>query len=1104
MVLSSPTAALRALALAAAALTPAALAAQAAQATGVIEGRVTDVAGGRALENAQVNVVGTTLGAITNPAGAFRITGVPARGVEVRVRLVGFQPATRPAAVVAGQTARVTVELRQSALQLEQVVVTGSGGAVEVKKLGNTIAVVRPPENAPIMTASEVLQGREPGVVGLPSGGMTGEGSRIRIRGNASLSQSNEPIIFVDGIRINAGGGFGPNLSRNGGSPSRLDDIDPSTIERVEVLKGAAAATLYGTEASNGVIQVFTKKGSSGAPRWDLSLEQIASQFPRGRLKPVAGFATRQGQADSLSTFYGRPVRPFEVIERHILRDNLTETGTGTVVNGQVRGGTPVAGYFVSGRYATEDGPLGGTLGGRRLGPAEDVARRAQGTATVQFQPRSNLRLNTTAAYTGSFQETPSNSNEITGFVSQAYLAKPENANCRVTVQQRPETADRMGVASPGVCAGAGNPFGNGAFATIREAAQLRTQQDVQRFRGTLEGQLQISPTLNWTAVGGVDVTAQRSWAQLPFGNNVDLQNSTQPLGRRTTEDVNDRQITVDTKVVWRTAVRPWLRSGLTAGLQGFLTRTINSAQQAEKFPGPGLEVITAAASPLFWREGYLSTVNGGVFAQEQLDISNWVFATLGGRYDYASAFGADAPGVFYPKVSLSVVPSDRPGWRTSGVGRVVSQLRLRGAVGRSGRQPGAFDQFTTYGSLALASGDAGLVPLNLGNSRLAPEVATEAEVGFEVGVLENRVGLQATGWNRVVNDLLVPVQYAPSGGFLATQLTNVGQMRARGLELQLNGLALDRRGLQLELFANAAYLWQRVTSLGGAAPIKVGTGGVRYRNFVREGYAPGSLFGGDILRPCADVARTPCLQPGQVPYDFNGDGQPDTEAQARAFLASVPRSGSNVGVSALNPIAYGTNVDTYLGKPVPNWSGSFGGTLTLRRNWRLNTLFEYRAGDYTVTNLTDAFQNALTVALNSPRTASLDALLQNPASTAEQRFGAALDWANNVKALSPYDGLNQNERGDFLRWRELGVTYTAPQALAARVARASSLSLTASVRNLMLFTGYSGVDPESSQAGRGGNTGNTATFDQNFAEGVDVFGLPLQRRFSLSLRLGF
>jgi len=1095
--------ALAALPAGAAVVAPAAVRAQPAQATGIIEGRVTDVSGGRGLENAQVSVVGTALGAVTNTAGVYRITGVPARGVEVRVRLVGFQPVTRPVTVAAGQSVRLTVELRQSALQLDQVVVTGAGGAVETKKLGNTIAVVKPPEHAPILTATEALQGREPGVVGLPSSGMTGEGARIRIRGNASISQSNEPIIFVDGIRINTGGGFGRDVARAGGAPSRLDDIDPSTIERVEVLKGAAAATLYGTEASNGVIQIFTKRGSAGAPRWDFTAEQIASQFPGGQLKPVAGFARTPAQADSLSVFYGRAIRPFEVIERNILRENLTETGTGNVFSGQVRGGTAVADYFVSGRYANENGPLGGTLGGQRLGPAEDVARRAQGTATVQFQPRANLRFTSTSAYTGSFQETPSNSNDIRGFVSQAYLAKPELANCRLTVARGLAPASTFGVASPGVCAGPGNPFGNGAFATQREAAQLRTQQDVQRFRTTLDGQLQITPSLVWNAVGGVDVTAGRSSEQWPFGNNVDGQNSIAPNGQRTIENLNDRVITVDSKLQWRTPVRPWLQSGLTVGLQGFFTRSVSASAQSRNFPGPGLEVVSAGA-PQFANEFFLNTVNGGVFAQEQLDISNWIFATLGGRYDYASAFGAEAPGVFYPKVSLSVVPSDRPGWRGSPLASVLSQLRLRGAIGRSGRQPGAFDQFTTFGPIQLQNGTSGLVPLNLGNPRLAPEISTEGELGFEMGFLDGRLGLQATGWSRVVNDALIPVQYALTGGFVASQLTNVGQMKARGLEIGLNGLVVDRPGLQLDLFANGAYLAQKVTSLGGAAPIKVSAGGVRYRNFVRVGYAPGALFGGDILRPCADVRRTPCLEAGQVPYDFDGDGRPDTEAQARAFLAAVPRSGSNVGVAALNPIPFQTNDSTYYGKPFPNWSGGFGGTLTVRRNWRLSTLFEYRAGDFSVTNMTGAFQNALTIALNSPRTANLDATLQNPATGADERLAAALDWANNLKALSPYDGLNQAERGDFIRWRELGLTYSVAPDAARRLARASSLSVTAGVRNLALFTRYSGVDPETNQAGRGGNTGASATFDQNFAEAVDVFSLPLQRRFSLSVRLGF
>ncbi len=1079
--------------------------------TATIQGRVTDVSG-RPLESAQIVVVGTTLGAATNATGEYRITGVPARALELRTRLIGHAPVTRSVTTVAGETARVDFELRSSALQLDQVVVTGTGGAVETKKLGNTIAIISPPENAPINNVSEALQGREPGLVGLPSSGMTGEGARIRIRGNASISQSNEPIILVDGIRINQAGGFGNNISRGGGSPSRLDDIDPSSIERIEVLKGAAAATLYGTEASNGVIQIFTKRGAEGRPVWSFGFEQSASQFPKDRLPVNAGFARTQGRADSLSVFYGRTIQPFEVIERRVL-DEIVTTGTGQTYNGQVSGGTGTTRYFVSGRYAWENGPLTNRLQNFDL-PAEDAARRAQATANIEFQPRDNLRISTRSSYTSAYQETPSNSNDITGFVSQGYLAKPENANCIRAVQLDPSKAASQGVLSPGVCDGPGNPYGNGAFATIREGAQLRTRQDVQRFIGSFEGQLQLPNNFTLTGLTGVDITAQRSSAQRPFGNAVDNQIAAAPNGSRTIDNLNDRQITVDGKARWTRSLSERLAMTLDAGVQGFFARTVNTGVSADNFPGPGLEVVSAG-TVLTYPETFLSTVNGGVFGQAQFEINDWIFPTIGGRYDYSSAFGEQAPGVFYPKISLSVVPSDRSWYQSSGVANIIPTLRLRGAIGRSGRQPGAFDQFTTFGPIAIANpGTAnGLIPVNLGNPNLAPEVSTETELGFEAGLAGDRVGISATAWNRVVNDLLVPVQYAPSGGFLPTQLTNVGQMKARGLELSLNVTALSRPNLQIDMFANGAYLWQKITDLGGAAPIKVSAGGVRYRNFLREGYAPGALFGGAIIQPCGmrPSGKTyACLDGDQVPYDFNRDGTPDSRAQALAHLANVPRLGNSAGVAALNPIQLDQTddpnndpLDNYLGKPIPDWSGGFGGTVTFFRNWRLNTLFEYRAGNFTVTNLTSAFRNSLSIALNSRETAQVDSRLQNPATSPEQRLDDALLWANELKALSPYDGLNQNESGDFIRWRELGLTYNATSALASRIG-AADLGITFAVRNLALFTKYSGTDPEANQAGRGGNTGAGATVNQNFAEAVDVFGMPLQRRFSLAVRIGY
>ena len=208
---------------------------------------------------------------------------VPAGEHVVRAEYLGYRRVDQTVQVEAGQAVQVTFDLQETALQLDEIVVTGAGQQTERRKLGNTVAAISVTEleDAPTLSFSEILQGREPGVIAMPEGGVTGEGARIRIRGSASLSQSNEPIVYVDGVRVDRGGGYSsPYIDTGGGGqPSRLDDIQIESIERVEILKGAAAATLYGTEASNGVIQIFTKKGRSGAPRWTLSSELGASNY---------------------------------------------------------------------------------------------------------------------------------------------------------------------------------------------------------------------------------------------------------------------------------------------------------------------------------------------------------------------------------------------------------------------------------------------------------------------------------------------------------------------------------------------------------------------------------------------------------------------------------------------------------------------------------------------------------------------------------------------------------------------------------------------------------------------------------------------------------
>lgn len=1083
--------------------------------TGILQGTVTDAGTRRPIPSAQVYLSGTQIGAVTNAAGQYRIMNVSPGRREVRVRMIGYAPVAQVVVVAAGQPATADFALRQSAIELSAVVTTGASGSqvIEERKLGNTVAVIEPPANAPISNFSDILQGREPGLVSLPSSGLTGEGARIRIRGNASMSQSNEPIIYVDGIRMNNGGGFAGFVGTGGGgSPSRLDDIDPTTIERIEVLKGAAAATLYGTEASNGVIQIFTKRGTSGAPKWNVQVEQSAISYPTNRIVPQYGFARSDTQAVRLSRLFQTEIRPYEPFSQQFAT-SLFETGRASTMSAQVSGGTSAVTYLVSGRYYSENGPFTADqwdtpIFGERFGVrSEDVSRKYQGTVNLNLRPSSQLSFGVRAFYDDGHLGVPENNNSIYSPYTIAMFSKPERANCDET--RRLVTDTTAIYAGAGRCLGPGNPTGASTFGTLRELVQRTIEQDVRHFNGVLRATYVPGAALSFDVSAGVDYVHQRDEAFLPFGNNFDRRTAQANEGDRDVADRGQQEITLGANGTWTSTFTPALSSQFLFGGQGFLTRVNNASSTNQNFPGRGIEIVDGGSSPRVF-ERFSQTVNAGFFGQEQLGWHDWVFATVGARYDYNSAFGENAGGVLYPKLSVSLVPSDRAGYASGRLASTLSTLRLRAAIGQAGRQPGAFDKLTTYAALTSPEG-AGLVPANLGNQDLKPEISTEWEVGTELGLLDNRFAIEFTRWNRDLRDALVLRQFPVTGGFRAPQLVNIGGMKAFGWELSTRGFIVNRPNVSLDLFANTSFLSQLVTSLGGAGEIKVGGSYPRYRNFIMEGQAPGALFGAKI-RPFCPSGRTtmpqggPCLAANQLPFDLDRNGVPDTEAEWIAALATrVINPNDPNFINIFDPLQADDDndrnlLDHYLGKPYPDFQGGFGGALTFRQNWKINTLFEYKGGRYTVTNLTDAFRTAANAnGANTLRRATVEAVLANAASTPQEKLAAAKEWAYSLRALTPYDGMNQNSPGDFIRWRELSLTYTTPVRFANRVG-ASDLSLTLSGRNLMLWSGYSGVDPEVNVFGR--NAANVT--DQNFGDAIDAFGYPIPRRISISVRAGF
>ena len=1048
-----------------------------AQAGGTIVGTVTDAASQRPLEAVQVYIPGTGVGALTNASGRFLLLNVPVGEHTLSAELVGYRAGEQTVTVGAGASMQVDFGLTQTAIALDEIVVTGTGIATEKRKFGNTIATldVSTLDDAPIVNFSQLLAGREPGVVVLPSSGWTGEGAQIRIRGSASLSQSNEPIVYVDGIRVDRSAA-GPSMAGYNpqGNPSRLDDIPPESIERIEILKGAAAATLYGTEASNGVIQIFTKRGRAGATRFTAQADWSAIVAPTDRLIPLSGFARTTDEQARMATRWGGNPQLYQPIQQDILKE-LLGTGYNQTYSASASGGSEAFQYYVTGRFADEDGaydvskafePIEG------FEPETDSNRRASLTSNFTITPNSRLRIGISSLFTDMEHHTPDNGNNIYGVFSSALMSQLHKAT-------------------------ASNLYGTPAFATTREDTYQRMHTNSSHFAGSTNIGYTPSEAFRIDGTFGVDFTSDDHVQFRPYRWNVDNFSGSTPDGSRSVIEARSREITTDLKGSYLNNLDRFgmsFENTFLFGVQGFLRQNQTAGGSGRDFPGPGLETLSALAN-ISASENWVRVTQIGGYLQDQVGLNDWVFLTVGGRWDANSAFGSEFSTAFYPKASLSVIPSQGLDWSSE----LLSTFRVRGAVGQSGLQPGAFDKFTTFSPQPSVEGP-GVQPANLGNASLRPEVSTEWEAGAEMGLFDDQWSIDVTYWNRTVEDALVARRYPVTGGFTQTQLDNIGQLKASGWELNLRGTLIQRAGLGLSLFANAAYMEEKITDMGGAPPLKSGGTYPRYRNYLLEGYAPASFFGAKT----ANVA---------IPLNLDGTCTEPTQAAALEYF-SVPRD-----PSAFKPLAIGNSdfatpngqfvshncgdglLETYLGKPVPDWAGSFGFNLAFANNFEFNALAEYKLG-FEQQDLSGQFRRSNSfIGRNTPQSAQLWATMLNPATSAQDRLDAAIEWATEVESLAPMSGMNAIFDASFIRLRELSLSYRVPSDIVERWGL-STATLNLGARNSYLYLPgkYPGMDPETNAIGRcnGGGT------DCNFLSGTEAWSLPIPRTFTLSTRVTF
>lgn len=875
-------------ALAAFALWPAAALAQ----QGTIVGQVTDQATKGPVGSVQVTIEGTKRGALTDAEGRYRIGAVAPGTYSIRAQRIGYAAATQSVTVTADGSATADFALVQRAVSLDERVITASGETERVRVSGVLTGKLEADSVnlTPVNNASELLQSRVPGVTVMPSSGTAGANARIRIRGSNSLSLSNDPLVIVDGVRVNSDLSS-TTIGVGGQVPSRLNDIDPEDIENIEVVKGPAAASLYGTAAANGVIYITTKRGHSGTARWSLHAQGGAAKQETVFPPNLAGIEVVAGDTAGCPVY---AVAGSLCTQTGMLSWNpLVQASPFTQGNSQnyglsVAGGTDRATYYLSGDWDAEKGVL-----------AWNRVHHFDTRANITVQPRDNMSLTASVGYLQSRLRLPQNDNNILGVLGGGLLGNAED-----------------------------DPTGRGYILgqTPQAISAINTQQNVDRFTGSVNGSWQLVKWLNLFSTVGLDFTNRVDQELIPpeavfF---ADL-----PEGQRTSNPFQTFFYTLGAGGTATFDFTPTIKSTTTVGA-GYNNETVRGTLAFGQLLLAGTGSLNGTNALFSVGETNTENITLGAYAQEQLGWRDRVFLNGALRADKNSAFGQNFKEIYYPSASLSYVIGEEPWFpRTS----YFSSLRLRAAYGESGQRPGFRDAITYYTPVAVATGlgdAAGFTVGGVGNPNLKAERSKEVELGLDVGLLQERASVSLTYYNKHTQDALISVPLAPSNGQALSQWRNLGKVQNHGFEMLVNANVVNSDLVKWTVGVNGSTNDNKVVDLGkGITPIIFNGGDQEHVN----GYPAGGYW----QRPISwkDADGNGLLSPGEV----------------------------TVGDTAV-----------YLGTPFPKREFSFTTGLTVYKYFRINGLLDYKGGQKLL-NLTERFRCAFgnCVGWNSPKASLAD-----------------------------------------------------------------------------------------------------------------------------------
>ncbi len=1060
-------------------LLPAALAAQSVPFS--IKGSVTDERG-EPLVGAVVSLAERRVGTSTDLRGFYALEGsVPEGTYTLVVSYVGYSTYRVPVEIRQGQALVQDVVLSGDILSLDEVIVTGNSPTSTRKQLGNAIGVVdgRSLEKAGSNNTLGALAGKVAGAQISQNSGDPGGGFTIRLRGVSSIKGNSDPLYIVDGVIVDNSSQNVINRSADAmtvglaAGQNRLIDINPNDIERIEVLNGASAAALYGSRASNGVVQIFTKRGRSGKPIIEFStsasLSQLRkkvfmTQYPKrfgvkgnDRLETnqdrltillTLGFTEQQLINQNIGYVKVGPANRILItdqydVKRYDYQDLIFRDAFGTDNHLSVRGGNDRSNYFVSFGYSNNDGIIPNTN-----------FTRYSARLRLNQELTSWATLSTGLSYARSGSRDMPNGNNFFNPISCMFII--DNV-WDITERNADGTLKQVELVRV-------NPLSVIETFDITQRTN-RIISDINLKLFPFKG-LRVDYTLGLDNYG---LQGNELHPRLPYAG---VAATFFPDGYIGVATSNVSQLNSDLIISYETAIGEHITSTTTAGHQYQYGKNEFTGVEGRDL-APLIKNI-AGASNLFNlpAQSIGEFALNGYFLQQTFGVKDQLFLTLAGRIDGSSYFSENNQNNFYPKASLSWVASEL--FRNSGLSNSISTLKLRSSYGKAGNLTGIgfYDRFNNYPGSNLTGFPALLPPFQLNNPDVAPEVMTEIEGGFDVALWRNRIGLSLTLYRQQIDNLAINRPLPPSIGGTSV-VTNVGSMTNRGVEVLLNAQPVRTTNFAWNVGINFSRNINEVSGVTGILSLR-GSDGTQS---VLSGQPFGVFFGRYYARnDDGSLLLTPqgLAQPERglvIPESqFNEASLPTGALKNRIY-----RYGGSVFIPMRDangqPLTTGTQeLRKVLGNPFPDWVGTFITSLAYKK-LTFNLQLDVSRGN-------DVY--------NWNRITSNNVGF-GPLAEKELKGEVPRGYVASIAGGVTGQRIQEEhvEDGSYVKVREIGLTYDL-----GRIGRSvDNLSVSLWSRNLHSWDNYQGFDPETNSAGQ-----------NDRVRGDDFGNVPIPRMFGIRL----